>query len=133
MYFHSSRLIIVNILLATASHAESWAGWGGGVSNSRWAVNNTKIGIATIATLAESCRQDYKYGVSATPVTFGNIVYYPTWDGLFVALDYVTCKVQWQLNVTNLIFQYAPPGIGYESQQMAPVSRTSPQIDDNIL
>jgi outer membrane protein assembly factor BamB len=72
--------------------------------------------------------------VSATPVNVDNIVYYPTWNGSFIALDYTTCSVQWQINVTDIIVKYAPlnalqtPGLLID-----PVSRTSPQIDGNIL
>jgi len=59
-------------------------------------------------------------------------VYYPTWNGLLVALNYESCAVAWQINVTSLISEYAPI-TPLQSSSITPVSRTSPQIEKGIL
>ncbi|KAH8879738.1 Quino protein alcohol dehydrogenase-like protein, partial [Thozetella sp. PMI_491] len=111
-----------------------WGGWGGNTFNNRWAAGNTRVNSSSIGSIVEHCRLDYDFGVSATPVTSGNTVYYPTWNGSFVALDFVACKVQWQINVTDIIVQFAPLS-EFQAPHLLldPVSRTSPQIDGNVL
>src|ERR1700761_1565037 len=84
-----------------------WSGWGANIYNNRWASSNTFLNSTTVASLTRQCYINYKSGgVSATPVISGNLVYYPTWDGQFVALDYTTCKPKWQINVTTIIEKY---------------------------
>jgi len=70
-------------------------------------------------------------GVSATPTIDGNFAYYPTWSGLLVALDYTTCRISWQINVTAIITDYAP--LLPEQSVARPMSRTSPQLDKGVL
>lgn len=48
-----------------------------------------------------------------------------------MALNFKTCHVVWQLNVTALILDYAP--LSAEQVVTRPVSRTSPQLDNGIL
>jgi hypothetical protein len=50
---------------------------------------------------------------------------------MLVALDYTTCRVAWQLNVTALVYSYAP--LLPEQAVARPLSRTSPQIDNGVL
>lgn len=69
--------------------------------------------------------------MSATPTINGNIAYYPTWSGTLVALDYTTCRISWQINVTALVINYAP--LLPEQIFAAPMSRTSPQLDNGVL
>ncbi|KAF2403537.1 Quino protein alcohol dehydrogenase-like protein [Trichodelitschia bisporula] len=107
--------------------------WGANNLNNRWASLNTDINSASIPSLTEHCHVTYAQGgVSATPVISGNIVYYPTWNGLFVALDYTTCKVVWQTNVTAVISQYMTNDT-VSTRICANSSRTSPQLDGDVL
>jgi outer membrane protein assembly factor BamB len=50
---------------------------------------------------------------------------------MLVALDYRTCRIVWQLNVTALIYKYGP--LLPEQSVALPVSRASPQIDNGTL
>jgi len=70
--------------------------------------------------------------VSATPTIQGDIVYYPTWSGLLVALNYKTCVVAWQINVTSLVTEYALL-TAVQASSITPVSRTSPQLEEDIV
>lgn len=67
--------------------------------------------------------------MSATPTVSGDLVLYPTWDGLFVALNYAQCQVLWSINVTDIVYQYAPVTADQLIIDHA-VSRTSPQVDE---
>lgn len=109
-----------------------WSGWGANVFNNRWASQNTEVTSSSISSLTQHCKIDYPFGVSAAPTISGDVAYYPTWGGLLVALNYKTCQTKWQVNVTQLIAEFAP----ITELQLAissPVSRTSPQIDGDIL
>ena len=117
-----------------------WTGWGGDIQNDRWVRNSTisSVNILNIANLTTSehelavCKKTFHHGVSATPTFLDGIAYFPAWDGNFYAIDYVECKVRWSLNVTHLVLDYAPVTT---DQLMAShtLSRTSPQIEDNVL
>lgn len=108
----------------------SWLGWGANVFNNRLAAPGSSIDSSNAATLVETCSQSYPLGVSATPVIEKGIVYYPTWSGLYVALDYTTCKEIWTVNVTALtIANGGPPPFEY----IAPASRTSAALDGDVL
>lgn len=132
--FFVRKLAFLGGLLGSVRATETWSGWGGNTFNNRWASNNTIIDSSTISSLGQHCRIDYPYGVSATPVNVGNTVYYPTWNGSFVALNYATCSIQWQINVTQLIVNYAPlNALQQPALLIDPVSRTSPQIDGDYL
>jgi outer membrane protein assembly factor BamB len=109
-----------------------WTGWGGNYLNNRWASQNNAISSSSIHSLVPHCNISYPVGVSATPVLSGNTVYYPTWNGSFAALDYTTCKILWQINVTAIISSYAPL-TDLQKKVTRPISRTSPQVDGDVL
>jgi outer membrane protein assembly factor BamB len=109
-----------------------WSGWGGNIHNNRWASQNTAISSENILFAAEHCNLDFAIGVSATPVISGNVTYFPTWEGSFVALDYKSCQVIWQTNVTAIIYDFAPVTT-FQAENTRPVSRTSPQIDGDVV
>jgi outer membrane protein assembly factor BamB len=111
---------------------DEWSGWGANYYNNRWASANTAVSSSSITSLTPYCKIPYPIGVSATPVVSGDIVFYPTWDGSFVALDYITCQVLWQINVFDIISGYAPITELQRNYSKA-VSRTSPQLDDKVL
>jgi outer membrane protein assembly factor BamB len=110
---------------------DHWSGWGGNIYNNRWAPN-TEINSTTVGQVVQNCKFDYPLGVSATPVVLNNIVYYPTANGSFYALDYGTCKYVWQANVAAIIFDFAVP-TPLQANNTIPASRTSPQIDGNVI
>ncbi|KAK4978314.1 hypothetical protein LTR66_004505 [Elasticomyces elasticus] len=109
-----------------------WSGWGGNIYNNRWASKNSEISSSSVQSLVQHCKISYALGVSATPTLHSEIAYYPTWNGLLVALHYETCRVQWQINVTELIIGFAPLSLAQQLTS-SPVSRTSPQIDGEVL
>ncbi|KAK3401444.1 quinon protein alcohol dehydrogenase-like superfamily [Sordaria brevicollis] len=115
---------------SSSSSLSKWTGWGGNFLNNRWQPESA-LTVSNIESLSQVCNKTYPFGVSATPVIEGNMVYYPTWNGDFVALDYTTCQVKWSYNVTQLTLDYAPPN-SYQILAYT-VSRTSPQIDGNII
>jgi len=129
MYYRAVSVLGVFLPIATAV---DWCGWGGNVLNNRYAANNTQIKASSISSLSQQCRLVYPLGTSATPVTAGNIVYYPTYNGSFVALDYTTCLIQWQINVTDIVVKFAPLTAAQKAFAI-PASRTSPQIDGDVL
>ncbi|KAK3329221.1 quinon protein alcohol dehydrogenase-like superfamily [Apodospora peruviana] len=112
--------------------SSSWSGWGANTRNNRWASQNNVISSANILSVADTCTKSFPIGISATPVISGNVVYFPTWDGAFVALEYKTCQILWQINVTAVIQSFRPPS-AFQAANVRPVSRTSPQIDGNVL
>lgn len=111
---------------------EEWVGWGGNIFNNRWSSRNTELTSSSIQDLTQQCHLVYPSGVSATPTVGENAVYYPTWNGLLVALDYKNCSVLWQINVTSIINAYAPV-TPLQNQATYLASRTSPQILGNVL
>lgn len=113
-----------------AQQPGSWLGWGADVFNNRLAVPGSSIDSSNAASLVETCSKSYRLGVSATPVIQKGVVYYATWSGLYVALDYKTCKEIWTVNVTALtIANGGPPPFEY----IAAVSRTSAVLDGDVL
>ena len=116
---------------STAS-LDEWSGWGANYYNNRWASGNTAVSSSSITSLAPHCKIPYPIGVSATPVVSDDIVFYPTWNGSFVALDYTTCQVLWQINVLDIISGYAPI-TELQTNYSKAVSRTSPQLDNEVL
>jgi outer membrane protein assembly factor BamB len=109
-----------------------WTGWGGNVYNNRWASTNTEINSTTIGQLVQNCKLDYPVGVSATPVVLKNTVYFPSSNGTFSALNYATCDFVWQVNVTKICYDFQHLSALQENNTL-PMSRTSPQIDGDIL
>ena len=108
--------------------SQDWSGWGGNTNNNRWASSNTAISSNTISSLAPHCNLSFPIGVSATPTVSGNTVFFPTWNGALVALDFHTCTTLWTINVTALIHAFAPVS-AFQAQNVRPISRTSPQVD----
>lgn len=131
VFFASSSLVNCDSQTPQNSSTQ-WSGWGGNSNNNRWASESSPISSSNIKSVITQCNVSYPIGISATPVVSGNTVYYPTWNGSFAALDYVSCRILWQINVTKIITNYAPI-VGLQTDQVRPVSRTSPQIDGNIL
>lgn len=120
---------------AAIASSSTWAGYGGGPLNQRWASQNRDISSFNIRTLSDHC-QPVQYpggGISATPVVSGNAVYYPTWGGTLVAFDYTKCRTLWTLNVSEVITSFSPLTPIQISSVAAAASRTSPQIDGNVL
>ncbi|KAH8682766.1 quinon protein alcohol dehydrogenase-like superfamily [Tricladium varicosporioides] len=139
MLFFALAICFLNALSGVRSDSTAsqnlfseWSGWGGNNRNNRWASLNSPISSSNILSIITQCNVSYPIGVSATPVVSGNIVYYPTWNGLFAALDFHACQVLWQVNVTSIISSYAPIST-FQKEQTKPVSRTSPQIDGNVV
>ncbi|OCL13369.1 Quino protein alcohol dehydrogenase-like protein, partial [Glonium stellatum] len=126
------RAALILLSLSSLSQSVDWSGWGGSIFNNRWASQNAIVSSSNINTITQHCHLTYPIGVSATPTIGGDIVYYPTWNGLFVALNYVTCVVQWEINVTTIVHDYAPL-TKVQAEATNPISRTSPQIDDDVL
>ncbi|KAM7193225.1 Quinonprotein alcohol dehydrogenase-like superfamily [Rhypophila sp. PSN 637] len=127
-------LVITALLAALVGSAHgavdsslSWNGWGNGIYNNRW-TSSKALNKANVHTLTTTCQLTYQFGVSATPTIHGKMVYYPTWNGSFIALDYTTCKPVWTLNVTDIIYTYEIP-TAETRRATYQVSRTSPQID----
>lgn len=118
-----------------------WQGWGGSIYNNRWASTNSDISSHSISNLTTNCQIPYVGGVSATPTLHNGIAYYPTWGGLYVALDYESCTVKWEVNVTAIVVGYKAPSplqiaITSNPLEANPLSsRSSAQIDEeqNVL
>ncbi|KAL8705143.1 MAG: hypothetical protein Q9201_001746 [Fulgogasparrea decipioides] len=110
-----------------------WLGWGANIYNNRWAFSGAKVDASNIASLNPTCKIGYSVGVSAAPLVANGISYYPTWGGLFVALDYTKCQVLWQVNITDIVVRYKPVPKSILSAGILPVSRTTPAIDGNVL
>ncbi|KAJ8103655.1 Quino protein alcohol dehydrogenase-like protein [Lipomyces tetrasporus] len=138
MIFFKSLAFLLLLSTSTALNphhfqgSEEWSGWGGNIFNNRWASEDAEVSSSNIHSLVEHCRYTYEHGVSATPVISRPFVYYPTWSGLFVALNYVTCAVQWQINVTDIVWGFAPLS-EVQANVTSAVSRTSPQLDGDVL
>lgn len=134
--FLFQTLQIVSAATAGASaqppNNTEWSGWGGNVYNNRWASTNTQINSSTISQLEFHCKLDYPQGVSATPVVLDNTVYYPTSNGSFYALNLGTCEYEWQVNVTKICWDFQPLS-KLQQNNTLPMSRTSPQIEGNVL
>lgn len=118
--------------LTKDSTSKQWTGWGGNSNNNRWAAQNNAISSSSILSSVDHCNVSFPIGVSATPVILEHMVYFPTWEGSFVALNYHSCKILWTINVTSIVESYAPIST-FQAETTRPVSRTSPQIDGNIV
>jgi outer membrane protein assembly factor BamB len=113
----------------------AFVGWSNVVGNSynnRWAITNEHYNSTTIANIVQHCQIEFEMGISATPVTSGDFTYFPTWGGFMVAVNYKTCDILWQSNVTEVIANFAEP-TALQKYSQAAVSRTSPQIDGDVL
>ncbi|KAK3390293.1 quinon protein alcohol dehydrogenase-like superfamily [Podospora didyma] len=114
--------------------SSSWTGWGGSILNNHWADANTDISSSTIRSLTLNCKIPDSAGQSSPPSFQGSFVYYPTWNGSFVALNYKTCQIKWSINVTQIIADFKPITF-LQSIASVTTSRTTPQIDidNNVL
>ncbi|KAH8817264.1 quinon protein alcohol dehydrogenase-like superfamily [Xylogone sp. PMI_703] len=111
--------------------AQEWSGWGGNIYNNRVASADVKVNSSSLSLLVPQCQVNHAVGISATPVISGTTVYYPTWSGEFIALDYLTCETVWRINVTDIVTDFAP--IEGTAVVTHPISRTSPAIDGDVL
>lgn len=128
-----SSLIPSLLLLSPRVLAAEWSGWGGNTLNNRWAnETTTPISSLTINTLTHFCTISYPIGVSATPVLKDDLAFFPTWDGTLTAINHKTCRMVWQINLADLIASYAPIHPA-QASLMTAVSRTSPQIHNDVL
>lgn len=118
---------------APQSLCSDWSGWGGNIYNNGWAWCNEALNSSSTGNLVQHCRLSHYLGVSATPTVRGDIVYYPTWGGQFIALNYRNCQVQWNISVGDIVTQYAPISALQAGLGQAGVSRFSPQVDGNVL
>ncbi|KAH6855852.1 hypothetical protein B0I37DRAFT_365975 [Chaetomium sp. MPI-CAGE-AT-0009] len=114
--------------LAVAGGGHTWAGWRGSHLNNHWAEGNRDLTSRSIASLSLHCKIPNPVGRSAPPPIRGNIAYYPTYNGSFIALNYKTCEVKWNIDITQVIADYAPITTLQLTVALA-ASRTSPQID----
>ncbi|EMC96489.1 hypothetical protein BAUCODRAFT_33851 [Baudoinia panamericana UAMH 10762] len=111
-----------------------WSGWSNSYLNNRFVAHNAEVSSNAISSLTQRCKISFEEGVSAPPALLGDIAYFPTWSGAFVAYNYVTCQAVWQTNITAYLIEYGVPTV--EQLSFIPVSsRTSPQIDQkqNVL
>ena len=115
-----------------AANRGSWLGWGANVYNNRVAASDAIVDASNVASLGSICKEVYPIGESAPPLVINGVAYYPTWNGLLVALEYSGCKVLRQRNVTELGLQYGPiSNLTGSLNQLK--SRTTPALDKNTL
>jgi outer membrane protein assembly factor BamB len=113
-----------------SSDQDSWLGFGGNIYNNHWAGGNATADTDNIGTLKSVCQKTYQSGISAAPLVENGIAYFPTWGGLLVALNYQTCAILWELNITSLILQ---ENSTITADLGTPVSRTTPVTDGAVL
>lgn len=130
---------LCSVVILFASHGAAsrkghlqWSGWGANIFNNRWATSESAIRSSNAGTLRESCRLQFPAGVSAPPAILGDIAYFPTWDGRFVAFDYKSCRVHWNISVSDIITEFAPLTTLQVSYTRA-ASRSTPQFDGSVL
>ncbi|CAD0109410.1 unnamed protein product [Aureobasidium uvarum] len=97
-----------------------------------WATSKLAIGSSNAGMLRESCLVKFPVGVSAPLAILGDIAYFPTWDGRFVAFDYKSCQVHWNISVSDIITGFAPLTTLQVSYTRA-ASRSTPQFDESVL
>jgi outer membrane protein assembly factor BamB len=131
MHFSIHSAAVLLGFTVTVVSCSEWSGWGGNIFNNRWASKDVELSSQALHQLSQQCKVDHPVGVSATPVIVDNIVYYPTWSGALVALNYKSCKVQWEVNVTKIVLDFAP--ITGDTKVTSPVARTSPAIHGDVL
>ncbi|KAH8902260.1 Quino protein alcohol dehydrogenase-like protein [Coniochaeta sp. PMI_546] len=120
--------------LSAIASEDPWNGWGANTWNNRFASTNRKISSSTIKSLSVHCQIPVPGGVSANPTIVQGLAYFPTWNGSLFALDYSTCKVKWEINVTQIIVDFKPLALPADFT-FVPASRTSPQVDlaNNVI
>ncbi|KAK3644052.1 hypothetical protein LTR56_009904 [Elasticomyces elasticus] len=129
------RILLAWKLLPIAANRlveASWTGWGGNILNNRWN-DHTTINRATVQNISRHCHLGgFAQGISAAPAIHEGVAYFPSWDGYVTAFAFETCEVKWQTNITAYLEEYAVPN-AYQMAFCAPASRTSPQIDRDVL
>jgi len=110
-----------------------WSGWGGDFYNNRWASENRDLFASKANSLVQKCRLNYTQGVSATPTINGHIVYFPTWNGSLVALNYLNCRVQFDISIADIITNFAPLTPLQQQSGLYLGTRTSPQVHGDIV
>ncbi|KAL5113787.1 hypothetical protein ACEQ8H_008323 [Pleosporales sp. CAS-2024a] len=118
---------------APPSRHGNWLGFGGNVYNNHWASSDAVVDINNVRTLQPFCKKEYDPGVSAAPLVEDGIAYYPTWNGLLVALDYENCKTLWELNITELIVREKGDSAAIVATGAALAARTTPVSDGHVL
>lgn len=131
------QTVLADVAATDASsigYEDPWNGWGANSNNDRFASSNRKISSSTIKSLSVHCQLPVPGGVSANPTIVQGIAYFPTWNGSLFALDYSTCQVKWQINVTQIIVDFKPLALPADFT-FVPASRTSPQVDqtNNVI
>jgi glucose dehydrogenase len=116
-----------------SSQNGNWLGFGGNIYNNRWASSDASIDVNNVGTLQPVCHKAYDPGVSAAPLVEGGVAYYPTWNGLLVALDYKKCKTLWEMNVTELILKEKGDSSAIIATGAALAARTTPVSDGDVL
>jgi outer membrane protein assembly factor BamB len=111
----------------------NWLGWGGNIYNNHWAGSDAMLDTNNVGTLQPVCQKEYETGVSAAPLVEEGVAYYPTWNGLLVALDYPNCQTLWELNITSLILQKKGNSSAIVATGAALGSRTTPVSDGDVL
>ncbi|THW05552.1 hypothetical protein D6D26_02081 [Aureobasidium pullulans] len=127
-------LVLTAVACCASGHKKhsEWLGWGANIFNNRWATSNSSISHSNAGTLHESCFVQFPNGVSAPPATSGDMAYFPTWNGRFVAVDYKTCQVHWNISVADIVTDYAPL-TALQVNYTRVASRSTPQIDGSVL
>ncbi|KAK3312671.1 quinon protein alcohol dehydrogenase-like superfamily [Apodospora peruviana] len=125
---HSFDQTPLTSVKSTLGHDDNGDGWGAEIYNNRWAGPDATVDVANIGSLAPFCEKKYNPGVSASPLVFNGIAYYPTWSGLLVALNYRTCETVWRTNISRIITEYQPAD---EFQRNFLAARATPVMDDN--
>ncbi|KAF2855501.1 Quino protein alcohol dehydrogenase-like protein [Plenodomus tracheiphilus IPT5] len=121
------------IMLTPTSEHGSWLGFGGNIYNNHWAGSDAAVNTANIDTLRPFCEKEYGIGVSAAPLVEDGVAYYPTWNGLLVALDYQKCNTLWELNITELILKENGNSDAIVATGAALTSRTTPVSNGTTL
>ncbi|KAK4235223.1 hypothetical protein C8A03DRAFT_36926 [Achaetomium macrosporum] len=116
------------VLAGNGNAQTTWQGWGGSILNNHWASDNRELDSASISSLSLQCKIPDSAGQSAAPAIHGDFAYYPTHNGSFISLNYRTCQVRWNINVTQILVDFKPI-TPLQAIANSAISRTSPQID----
>jgi outer membrane protein assembly factor BamB len=119
------------------SEKGSWLGYGGNIYNNHRAASDAVLNTTNVRSLVPVCQKTYEPGISAAPLVKHGIAYYPTWGRLLVALDYKSCSVLWNVNVTELILEFKGGSKkdldAIRASNGAFASRTTPVVDGDVL
>ncbi|KAH8883043.1 Quino protein alcohol dehydrogenase-like protein [Thozetella sp. PMI_491] len=110
-----------------------WLGFGADVYNNRWASSDGLVDASNVHNLTRACTQHYDPGTSAAPLIEGGIAYYPTWNGLLVALDYQRCETVWRVNISKVILNFRAVTPEQKLLPVPLVARATPVLDGDTL